>query len=378
MYLNIKKYNKIKDKYINKYSEKILNLRNYYADNASSINLRGFNTLNELFRNYIIELIKEITNEFKKIYKINFCVILTGSLARNSNNLFSDIDINYLTDENEYELIIEVEDKINYILQEVLKYRGKDRIHSMVVYIPLIDNKKLKLYKKDNYTLMFSDGIINIPCRDNAEQLLYETYNSTRNIHDVINYFNENDTKEKLNEWTYCFKFIYNDYFKKIYEKERIICKDVTNIEIFKNNIINNINNKSIYFDSNVESVINAELKLAYKTEVLFNFYEFLALYFRIEDNIKEFTIDCFVKNSKILNKRIFECFYNYLKIIQNLQYILDKKNIDLSMHLYNKLDLNAINIEYKKMTNRDNLLSDLNNEKKKLYNMCFSILKGE
>ena len=378
MYLTIKKYNKIKDKYINKYSEKILNLRNYYADNASSINLMGFNKLNELFRNYIIELIKEITNEFKKIYKINFCVTLTGSLGRNSNNLFSDIDINYLTDENEYDLIIEVEDKINYILQEVLKYRGKDRIHSMVVYIPLIDNKKLKLYKKDNYTLMFSDGIINIPCRDNAEQLLYETYNSTRNIRDVIKYFNENDTKEKLNEWTYCFKFIYNDYFKKIYEKERIICKDVTNIEIFKNNIINNINNKSIYFDSNVKSVINAELKLAYKTEALFNFYEFLALYFRIEDNIKEFTIDCFIKNSKILNERIFECFYNYLKILQNLQYILDKKNIDLSMHLYNKLDLNEINIEYKKMTNRDNLLSDLNNEKKKLYNMCFSILKGE
>ena len=109
----------------------------------------------------------------------------------------------------EYEKkVIDIEDKVNYILQNVLQFRGKDRIHSMVVYLPLVSNKKLDYMWKNKYPVRFIDGNIYNSCRSNAEKLMYETYNSTRSLYDVINYFNENDTISKLNEWAYCFKFV--------------------------------------------------------------------------------------------------------------------------------------------------------------------------
>ena len=140
--MNLEKYNIIKDKFISSYRDKILGLREYYESKAYDIAIEEFNMLNKKYRDYIIEMINELGCIFKNIYNIDFCITLSGSLARNSNNLFSDIDINYLTTSSNYEDIIDVEDKINYILQEVLMFRGKDKLHSMVVYLPLIDKKR--------------------------------------------------------------------------------------------------------------------------------------------------------------------------------------------------------------------------------------------
>ena len=140
--MNLEKYNIIKDKFITLYRDKILGLRDYYESKSYDISIEEFKMLNEKYRDYIIEMINKLGSIFKKNYNIDFCITLSGSLARNSNNLFSDIDINYLTTSHNYEDIIDIEDKINYILQEVLKFRGKDKLHSMVVYLPLIDKKR--------------------------------------------------------------------------------------------------------------------------------------------------------------------------------------------------------------------------------------------
>ena len=127
-------YEKIKLKYIQKYQNRIINLRNEYVNIYKKITIKDFIDINMRYRNYIIRMIQELANEFKKIYKVDFCITLSGSLGRNSNTLFSDVDINYLTCSCDYKNIIDIEDKINFIIQEVLKFRGKDKIHSLVVY----------------------------------------------------------------------------------------------------------------------------------------------------------------------------------------------------------------------------------------------------
>lgn len=370
-------YEKIKLKYVKKYQDRILNLRTEYINSYNKITIERFKELNSIYRKYIIKMVKELADEFKKIYKIDFCITLSGSLGRNSNTLFSDVDINYLTCDNDYKNIIELEDKINFIIQEVLKFRGKDKIHSMVVYLPLISNKSVKLKNNTIYELIFDDGVINVPCRNNSNKLLYETYNSTRNINDVIKYFNSNDTKEYINEWTYCFKFIYSFKYKKMYEKKRRLCYDLSNIQKFKENLIDNINKNNIYLDFLIERIENCKLKKIYKTDVLFNFYKLLAIDFRMEKNIKEFTIDCFFLNSKRIDKRMFVCFYKYLNIIQNLQYILDLEKTDLSSHSSDILDLVEINKIYKCVFKKDNIIYDLNLYKKELYDMCYNFLGG-
>ena len=346
--MKILEYEKIKLKYIQKYQNKIINLRNEYVNIYKEITIKDFIEINMKYRNYIIQMIQELANEFKKIHKIDFCITLSGSLGRNSNTLFSDVDINYLTCSCDYKVIIDIEDKINFIIQDVLKFRGKDKIHSLVVYLPLISNKKINLQNDNLYKLVFDDGILNIPCRKNSKKLLFEMYNSTRNLNDVINYFNSNDTKDCINEWTYCFKFIYSSRYKNIFDRQRKVCNDLSEVQNFKKDLIEDISENDIYIDSSIKKIKNYKLKYIYKTSVLFNFYKLLAIDFRMEKDVNEFNIDCFFLKSKKLDKKIFIYFYKYLGVIQDLQYILDLKQIDLSSHSNNLLNLIDINNDYK------------------------------
>lgn len=151
----------------------------------------------------------------------------------------------------------------------------------------------------------------------------------------------------------------------------------MSNIQKFKENLIDNINKNNIYLDFLIERIENCKLKKIYKTDVLFNFYKLLAIDFRMEKNIKEFTIDCFFLNSKRIDKRMFVCFYKYLNIIQNLQYILDLEKTDLSSHSSDILDLVEINKIYKCVFKKDNIIYDLNLYKKELYDMCYNFLGG-
>lgn len=374
--MNLEKYNIIKDKFISSYRDKILGLREYYESKAYDIAIEEFNMLNKKYRDYIIEMINELGCIFKNIYNIDFCITLSGSLARNSNNLFSDIDINYLTTSHNYQDIIDIEDKINYILQEVLMFRGKDKLHSMVVYLPLIDKKKISAIDNNEYILNFPDGKIKVKCRENAEQLMYETYNSTRSIYDVIDYFNKYDNEFNINEWTYCFKFVFNEKYLKIYRKNRNEYRKNNNIDIFVKNLLNDIRRDDNYLDEDLPYIENALLKKIYKTTVLFNFYKLLAIVYRVDKKISKFNIDCFFNESNLLDKNLFNLFNEYLKCIQDLQLILDKKSIDLSSHSNAVLDINNINANYKKLTNRENILNDLNSKKKKLYHFCILILR--
>ena len=376
MNLSIDIFNKINDSCCKKYSDKILSLREIYMKSANGISINEFKKLNKLYREYIKNMIYYLTTQFKKYYNIDFCVTINGSLARHSNNLYSDIDINYLTAEKNYDIVIDIEDKINYILQNVLKFRGKDKVHSMVVYIPLVSNKKIDYIAKNNYPLKFVDGIMYNTCRNNAEELMYQTYNSTRNIYDVINYFNKHDTSSLINEWTYCFEFIYGDKLEKIYNNKRKICLDTSNIKVLINNLIKKIKLDNIYLDHNLLKVQNAYLKKVYKTTVLFNFYELLAIFYRMDKNINSFNLDDFYKNSNILNKKIFYYFNKYLMIIQNIQLILDMNNMDLSSHSDTIIDLCDINKKYFEITGNSNVIKDLNKYKNKLYDMCISNLE--
>ena len=52
--------------------------------------------------------------------------MLNGSLARGTNTFYSDIDINYFYSNDYFEKMINVEEEVNYILQTIMGYRGKD------------------------------------------------------------------------------------------------------------------------------------------------------------------------------------------------------------------------------------------------------------
>ena len=192
----------------------------------------------------------------------------------------------------------------------------------------------------------------------------------------MVQYFNKHDNEFNINEWAYCFKFIFNKEYQKIYREHRNEYRKSNNINIFIDNLLNDIRRDDTYLDENTIHIENAYLKHIYKTTVLFNFYKLLAIFYRIDKNVSSFNIDYFFKESIMLDKHLFNLFNEYLKVIQDLQLILDKKDIDLSSHSNIIFNINNINEIYKVLTDRENILSDLNIKKKKLYDECIMILR--
>lgn len=330
------------------------------------------------YRKLIKELILDVINEFEELKKIECCVLINGSLSRGTNTLYSDIDINYFYDNKNFEQMISLEEKVNYILQTIMRYRGKDRIHSMVVYLPLIDNNKYKFIDDNNYPIYFEDGIIYNKCRENAEQLMYEMYNSTREIDDLIKYLNENDNDKYINEWTNCFELIYDNNLYKRFIEQRIINKNVDNMKNNINDILRSLNDDNNYIDEEENIISIKDLKYFYKMLTTNNAYKILALYFRTDNKFKTINIREFEENNIGLPQDFYDSFYKYLNLIQKLQYLLDKENMDLSCHSTQTIQKTILNNDYKKYFNRNCILEDLNKAKSEFYEICKGILGRE
>ena len=213
--------------------------------------------------------------------------------------------------------------------------------------------------------------------RPNYETLMFENYNSTRNIDEIINYLNNNDTINNLNEWTSCFEIIYNKgNLKRKYKQNRKVCKSTINLIESIDNLLDRIE-KIEKLIINKRNIKNKDLKKIYKTDVLFNTYEMLAIVFRYDDNIKKFNLDEFAKKSKIIDKREIDKIYKHLRNIQNLQLILNKMELDLSSHSDELIDLNIVNEYYKSLTNKNDIMKDLEISKSNLYETDKKILKN-
>ena len=368
-------YIKLLKKYKKKYTPEIINIRNKYFKSAYKFNNKEFVELSTEYKKIIYQLINEVVIELKKYYEVDPVILINGSLARSTNTIYSDIDINFLTMDDREKIIL-FEDKVNYILKEVLLFRGKDKIHSMVVYIPLVSNNNYEFIKKNKYPIYFQNGIIYSSCRKNAEQLMYESYNSTRNILDVVNYLNNHDNEMELNEWAYCFEPIVNSKQLHFFENNRLYYRQ-------KNNIINHID-KAIekikidtnYLNENCIHLKNSEIKKVYKSSVLFNVYNILAIIYRINLKVKKFELKDFIKNDNFLKRDYYDLIIDYLKIIQIFQMILDIKGIDLSSHSKDYLDLEDINKEYYLITGSNNIIRDFNEKKRNIYAASYSNLR--
>ena len=367
----IKKYDKI-------YGPKLKKNKKDYIECMVNYDKQLFKKNMYEHRQIVKNLILDVINEFKEFKENKCCIILNGSLARATNTLYSDIDINYFYDNEIFEDMINIEERVNYILQTIMKYRGKDRIHSMVVYLPLIRNNQYEAFSINQYPIYFEDGIIYNKCRENAEKLMYETYNSTRNINDLIKYINKNDNELNINEWTNCFELIYDNQLYKEFTNKRKVYKGNKNMSYFISNVLKSINNDKNYIKTNSDKVKIKDLKYFYKMLVLYNVYNFLSIYFRLNNKIDIINLQKIEKENVGIPKEFYDSFYYYLNLIQKLQYLLDNSNIDLSFHSKNSISLQKVNSKYKEKFNSDNIINDLNNAKYELYKICTEALERE
>lgn len=378
--MKLSQYNNILNKYVDKYGKKFKELKDNYCHNVKTITVCDAKYYFNQYKIEVKNFLRELIDEFDEIKKYKFVVFLNGSFSRGTNTLFSDIDINYFYDNKYFDEMIQYEYKINYIIKEVMNFRGMDRIHSMVVYLPLISSNEYEYFSNNRYPLFFEDGIIYYSCRENAEKLMFEMFNSTRNIDDVICYLNKNDDVDNLNEWTNCFELVYDNGLYNEFLKTRKVCKCSKNILDYILKCEESFSNDKHYFDEDIQEVYVSDLKYYYKSSVIYNVYFMFAIAFRLNKNLKMINFDDFI-NSNIFDDNFCNAFYSYINCIQKLQLLLDFDNMDLSSHSSKIINIRELNVSYFELTGNSNIISELNELKKELYAVCIDYLhdrKGE
>lgn len=369
--MNYDEYNTLLKIYERKYKSKIELLKDYYEKNNRKISNKLFFKLCQKHRKLTIKLIKSLSKKVLKHYNDEVIVLINGSLARHSNNLFSDIDLNLLIGHDNDQRIIELEDIIDIILCNIMGFRGRDKVHTMAVYLPLKSNHNSI---KDKLILEHQKIIIHY--RENSEVLMYENYNSTRNIDEIIEYLNSHDTVNILNEWSNCFEIVYNKgNLKNKYKRNRKKCNSTVNLQSLIDNLILRIEKeKKLIFNEKI--IKNRDLKKNYKTDVLCSTYEMLAIVFRYDIHIKKFNLNEFAKKSKLINKNQIDKIYVHLRNIQDLQLILSKMGLDLSSHSDEQIDLDLVNEYYEKLTNNTDIIEELQKSKISLYEVNKNVLE--
>lgn len=349
--INKKQYDMF-NQLINKYSSKYRDIMSQ-LQNSEKYNVEQFNLNNEIdailiYNGVVKNILKELANEFKVFKKYNVTIFITGSFARMTNKISSDIDIHFLYCNIFKKLIWKYEELYFCIMASILNVE-RNNLHSVIT--TKLDNKKITIFdnnydnKNLNINLMFNNKIIkNYLFYSTTKKRFFLQYDNNKSYHS----FNKYIKKEIINEnreWAHNFYPILNkekftkNYFKILnYEKANI--KEIDLIKIIrllrKRIIKKHIDNSDI-----------KNIKKLYQQETLSNVFNVLCL-FRNIDDIKYFNIDDIIK-SKAFKKvnnydNIVLHMYKYLWLLKRVSIYCNDNKISYSIHKSAKVDINFIN----------------------------------
>ena len=320
-------------------------------------------------KNNVLSLIKEVINFFPQLSNVPHIVFIHGSFAKTLNRINSDIDLNILYPNNFKSEILPIEEIISIILQKVVGYSGRDKIHTMMLYT----------YNDLNYSLVESteECTISFPnkqiykyyCRPNYDEIMYKIKNSSRDYNDFLNYIRNNINTDKCEEWCYSYEqLITNCEDYNIYDALNSIDED--NIDrtyyINYNKLIGKLNKKmdEYSFDiNNVDTIsdVNHNLKVKnlgfiYKTLSLIRRYLFIN---EIPVNGLDF-FEIFDKQEfiKLFSSEELENvktnIFRYLWQLSRLENLFISSNINFSSRNYDSFETEFVCQLYNNLYNED------------------------
>lgn len=214
--INISTYDYEKIKYlINKYKTE------YEKNKMIIVKKEGFEKIylhNKLVKN----IIYDILNSFDEIKKYNVCVFLTGSFARNTNKLNSDLDLHFCYDDIYKSRMFKYEEMIYFVLASVFDL-PRSKVHNMIlsrinpaakkILKKKLDDKELKIVLK-NERQKFEYVI-----EGNIKDRIYLQYGNSRSLKEVFKYLKK-EVSVLNREWCHVFyTFTKKDIFMILYRK---------------------------------------------------------------------------------------------------------------------------------------------------------------
>lgn len=303
------------------------------------------------------DIIYEVIENFEIIKKYNVCVFLTGSFARYTNKLNSDLDLHFSYKNKYKNILFKYEEIIYYILLSIFDLnRGK--VHNMILSrINKSNIEKINniLDKEDLEIILASPtNEIKYEIKGNIKNRIYLQYGNKKDIKTIYKYLKK-EIFSLNREWAHVFYIFTNqkDFFKyydkllKI-EKKQINIKKIQKRKDEINNQIKYIN-KQIN-EANKESI--CDFKKIFQMEELKLLYEYISykrdLYLLNNDDWKFINLE---DNSNYLRKDyafnyIKKYLYSLFKVVEPFQnkYSIHKEGNIESIY-FNSLEKELANI---------------------------------
>lgn len=319
------------------------------------------NKHNDIIINLLNKLIDELNLKDKDIG-----IYLSNSFARQTNLLDSDIDINFIYNNPKLQIYEELFESILY--QVLGKYR--DFIHDSISH-RLVDNKD---DSEVQYILNFDDKIIieNITCGN--EKIMYNLFNTKKDINSFFKYYTQTINSSSTNEWIYFQKGLTDKYTKLLFD---YIIESVKYVSKYRNFHKANNTQKDIIRELEVLSNLKVDdiavFKKYYKNHAFKYIFECLVLLNQDKNNydimsVKE-RLD--YENDLEFTTRIEE----YFGLIMIFNLLCDEYGLEFRTRHSN--NINSDFVKYLNDSFGENIIELVHNKLLNIYDLLFNKLNS-
>ena len=348
---------------VNKYLIKQITIDNYIEQREFMYN----------YREEVLKLLKKIINDFH-YFQDKAVIFLSGSYARNTIRVFSDLDLNIMYTNGSGKKYLKYEELFYYYISKIFDM-SRDGVHSIVTafndkknydyVVKNLDDKPIKI------TLSDENVKINYEISGGYKKRLYLQYMNNKNYKVIFDNLMKQNLKIGLQEWSNNILFLnhkkcVDEYYKKY---QKFLIKNVSEKYVEEEyEQIKNYPSQTYDLDNNIaikKFVQTDELHFIYKIIVLMQVLR-LKKTKMIYSNFKDI-----LDHSDENLKHIVEGFYKYNYYIVKLYFLFAKYDIQYSIHQYHEID-------FKKQRGLKSLLNRINRERNYINAECRKLLEGE
>lgn len=290
------------------------------------------------------KLLIDIINDVLKIYNEELndlsVVFLSGSFARGTNKMSSDVDLHFFYKNDNYNYIYE--EIISYIISRVIN-KSRDCIDPTFIFNIQSENKTMITSKMDKsklrVILKYKNKEIKYSYKNGKKRRFYLQYTNTRDIKQLFNYLN-NEVNKYNEEWCHCFEVIKGkNIFNKLYDKMYIQEQNIINNDY----ISNKINTLKETIKVSRRNIINnsiSQYKNYYQSKTFEWIYEYISIirFILIKEKhivkyLNLFDIYDMIEENSIINKDILIEIYKYMWNLEKLTVYCHDNKINYGLH---------------------------------------------
>ena len=359
----LKSINELKEKY----SSEILKLYTIEKLNSKEFEFFKQRKFIEQHKQIILNIINDVLKIYRNELNDLSVVFLSGSFARGTNKMSSDIDLHFFYKNNNFNYVYE--EIVSYIISVVVN-KSRDCIDPTFIFNIDSDNKAMITNKMDknklNILLKYKNNKVKYSYKYGKKRRFYLQYTNTRDISKLFDYLNS-EMIIYNNEWCHCFEiiqgnFFFNKLYDKIYKKEQSFIND--------NYINNKINILVEKIKNNKKNIITnsiSQYKNYYQSETFDWLYEYISIIrfvlIREKKEVKYLNLleiyDEIEENSNIEKKNLIE-IYKYMWSLEKLSIYCHENGIDYGLHNNDKINYSTEELDKKLKLLKKQILRDL------------------